>query len=167
MKSFYKNLTRAVVFLAILGSQKINAQCVETKIYETVNPSRDGSGSIVYVTGFGKTGGAASAFTGSFNRVKYRMENNVAGVLRWAEVSFDAWTGLTVAGLQIPDHINNFTIQRNVFNIEVASNLTGVNVGRFDTGRIEMWPWNYSASTSGLTPAGDAGTYDWDDVPGI
>ena len=101
------------MFFAFFGSQKTNAQCVETKIYETVNPSRDGSGSIVYVSGFGKTGGAASAFTGSFNRVKYRMENNVGGVLRWAEVSFDAWTGLTIAGLQIPDHINNTILQRN------------------------------------------------------
>ncbi|MFN5544893.1 MAG: tandem-95 repeat protein [Bacteroidota bacterium] len=136
-----------------------------TKLYETTNPSRDGSGSIVYVPGFGKTGGAASSFTGGFNRVRYRLENNISGTLRWAEVSFDAWSGLNAAGLQIPDLVNNLVNQRNVFNIEVNSNMPGVNTGRFDSGRIEMWPHNYVPAVSGiLFPSGNGSNYDWDDT---
>jgi hypothetical protein len=134
------------------------------KIYETTNPSRDSLGSIVYVPGFGKTGGAASSYTSGFSRIKYRMENNVGGTLRWAEVSFDAWGGLNTTSLQIPDLINNATIQRNVFNIEVTSNMPGVNTGKFDTGRVEMWPYNYGGGVSGLIPAGNPSLYDWDDV---
>ncbi|MFN6358267.1 MAG: Ig-like domain-containing protein [Bacteroidota bacterium] len=136
-----------------------------TKLYETTNPSRDGSGSIVYVPGFGKTGGAASSFTSGFNRVRYRLENNISGTLRWAEVSFDAWSGLNAAGLQIPDLVNNLVNQRNVFNIEVNSNMPGVNTGRFDSGRIEMWPHNYVPAVSGiLFPSGNGSNYDWDDT---
>ncbi|MFN5884127.1 MAG: FG-GAP-like repeat-containing protein, partial [Bacteroidota bacterium] len=141
-----------------------NAGTNWTKLYETTNPSRDGSGSIVYLPGFGKTGGAASSFSSSINRVRVRMENNVGGVLRWAEVSYDAWTGLTPAGLQVPDMVNGLVVQRNVFNVEVTSNMPGVNTGRFDSARVEMWPWNYSPATSGLLPAGNGGIYDWDDT---
>ena len=68
-------------FLTFISSLT-NAQSTWTKIYETVTPSRDASGNIVYTSGFGKTGGAASSFSGCFNRVRYRMENNVAGNLR-------------------------------------------------------------------------------------
>ena len=32
-------------------------------------------------------------------------------------------------------------------------------------GRLEIWPWNYSQSRSNLLPAGDASTFDFDDVP--
>jgi hypothetical protein len=135
-----------------------------TKIYETTNPSRDGSGEIVYASGFGKTGGVASTHNGAFNRIKYRLQNNVAGTLRWAEVSFDAWTNLTLADLQIPDLVNNLVFQRNVSNIEVSSNMPGVHTGSFSTGRLEFWNQNYGTNLSGLTPAGDATTFDWDDL---
>jgi gliding motility-associated-like protein len=135
-----------------------------TKIYETTNPSRDGSGEIVYTAGFGKTGGAASSYNGNFNRIRYRLENNVAGTLRWAEVSFDAWTNVTLADLQIPDLVNNLVVQRNVSNIEVSSNMPGVHTGNFSTGRLELWNQNYFTNNSGLTPAGDPTKYDWDDL---
>ena len=138
-----------------------------TKIYETTNPSRDASGEMVYTAGFGKTGGAASSYNGNFSRIKYRLENNVAGTLRWAEVSFDAWTNVTLADLQIPDLVNNLIVQRNVSNIEVSSNMPGVHTGNFSTGRLEFWNQNYFTSNSGLTPAGDPTNYDWDDLVAI
>jgi gliding motility-associated-like protein len=135
-----------------------------TKIYETTNPSRDGLGEIVYAAGFGKTGGAASSYNANFNRIRYRLENNVAGTLRWAEVSFDRLANITIADLQIPDLVNNNVIQTNVSNIEVSSNMPGVHTGNFSTGRLEFWNQNYGTNRSGLTPAGDANTFDWDDL---
>jgi hypothetical protein len=136
-----------------------------TKIYETITPRRNSStnGQIVYVTGFGKTGGAASSYSGTFDRVKIRMELNISGTLRWTEVAFDAWSGLNVAGLQVPDYGNNIAIQRNVSNIEVSSNVTGVSTGTFSSGRLEMWPDNYGTTLSGLSPSGNNTNYDWDD----
>ena len=134
-----------------------------TKIYETTNPSRNASGEMVYTAGFGKTGGAASSHNGNFSRIKYRLENNVAGTLRWAEVSFDRLDNITLADLQIPDLVNNILIQKNVSNIEVTSNMPGVHTGKFSTGRLEFWNMDYRTFRSDLIPAGDASTYDWDD----
>ncbi len=155
-------------FLGLLVFLSLNssfAQTNWTKIYETINPVRNSSsnGEIQYVAGFGKTGGAASAFTGSFDRVKIRLECNVSNTFRWAEVEFDTWSGLTVQDLQVPDYGNSVSHQRNVNNIKVSSNMPGVNLGNFALGRIEMWRNNYATSTSGLTPAGNGGDYDWDD----
>lgn len=138
-----------------------------TKIYETTNPSRHSTtnGEIIYTSGFGKTGGAASSFSGSYDRVKIRMENNISGTLRWAEVAFDTWSGITLQSLLIPDYGNTITTQRNVSNIEVNSNMPGVNTGNFSLGRLEFWRENYSSNVSGLLPAGSGSTYDWDDIP--
>jgi len=153
-------------FLLLFVNSNCYSQVSWTKIYETVNPSRHSltNGEIIYVAGFGKTGGAAATYSGTFDRVKIRMECTVAGTLRWSEVAFDTWSGLTVQGLLIPDYANTNSIQRNVSNIIVTSNMPGVNTGSFSQGRLEIWRDNYGTTTSGLLPVGNASIYDWDDV---
>lgn len=161
------NLFRNLLFCLLFFVNSYGySQVSWTKIYETVNPSRHSltNGEIIYVAGFGKIGGAAAAFTGTFDRVKIRMECTVAGTLRWSEVAFDAWSGLTVQGLLIPDYANTNSIQRNVSNIIVTSNMPGVNTGSFSQGRLEIWRDNYATNTSGLLPAGNGSIFDWDDV---
>lgn len=65
--------------------------------------------------------------------------------------------------MEFPDLTNLKTVQRNITNLVVASNYSGVRTGSFALGRLEWWPYGYSQARGGLTPQGDAGTYDWDD----
>jgi hypothetical protein len=146
-----------------------------TKIYETTTPSRNNNSAtseMTYTAGFGKTGGAASSFIAagtSWDLIKIRMEMNriVNNQTYYAEVTFDKWAGATIAGLQFPDHVNALVNQRNVSNLVVASDFSGVKTGSYALGRLEIWPYNYSQARSGLSPAGNAGTFDWDDTPGV
>lgn len=156
----------SLLFISVFSLSQAVAQqgCDWTKIYETTTPNRNASGAIVYTTGFGTTGGAASSYTGGISRVKYRFENDISGTSRWVEVSFDAWTGLVISDLQVPDYSNNLIINRNVSNLYVESNMPGVNTGYFSLGRLEMWPNDYSVAVSGLNPVGNNTNYDWDDT---
>ena len=151
------------------------AEPLWTKIYETVTPYRNGTGAgaaMTYVNGFGKTGGAASAFVAAgtaWDLIKIRMEMtlNSNSTKYFAEAYFDKWTGATISGLILPDHLDTNVIQRNVTNLVVTSDYSGVLTGSFALGRLEIWPHNYLVARSGLLPAGDNGTYDWDDTPSI
>lgn len=146
-----------------------------TKIYETVTPYRNGTGAgaaMTYVNGFGKTGGAADAFVAAgtaWDLIKIRMEMtlNSNSTKYFAEAYFDKWSGATIAGLILPDHLDTNVIRRNVSNLVVTSDYSGVLTGSFAVGRLEIWPHNYSGARSGLLPAGDNGTYDYDDTPMI
>ena len=150
-----------------------NASPTWTKIYETVTPSRNNSSStseITYTSGFGKTGGAASSFIAAgttWDLIKIRMEMNriVDNQTYFAEVTFNKWAGATIAELQFPDHVNTLVNHRNISNLVVTSNFSGVKTGTFALGRLEIWPYNYATARSGLVPPGDASTYDWDDSP--
>ena len=135
-----------------------------TLIYETTQATRAAAGTVYSINNSG-------SFSGSINRITYRME--VDGY--WAEVSFDAWANnLTAADLRIPDLVNNLTIQRIVNNMVVASNqtggiagkATGVIQGEGFTGYLELWPWNYSTPTSATAgvPAGNTNAYDFNDT---
>ena len=140
------------------------------KIYETVNPSRNQSGTIVYSQGYG-TGAsdAASQFSAtgqSINRIRYRMDLTVGGVGRYAEATFDGWNGVTAAALRIPDNAvaNLFVLQRDVSNLSVDSNYQTVTVGSGFTGRLEIWPYDYSPTAVISLPGGSSATYDFNDT---
>jgi len=165
----------ALVPMLILNSPAAKAEPTWTKIYETITPYRTGSGAgsyMTYTSGFGKTGGAASAFVAAgtaWDLIKIRMEMtlNSNNTKYYAEAYFDKWSGATIAGLILPDHLDTNVIQRNVTNLVVTSDYSGVLTGSFALGRLEIWPHNYVGATSGLLPAGDAGKYDFDDTPSI
>lgn len=151
------------------------AEPLWTKIYETTTPYRTGTGAgayMTYVSGYGKTGGAADAFVAAgtaWDLIKIRMEMtlNSNSTKYYAEAYFDKWAGATIPGLIFPDHLDTNVIQRNVSNLVVTSDYSGVLTGSFAVGRLEIWPHNYSGARSGLLPAGDNSTYDYDDTPMI
>ncbi len=132
-------------------------------VYETVTPTRS-SNNIVY-----SVNNAAALAGTTFSRVRYRMETRVGGTLRHADVSFDKWAGLTVAGLAVPTPNNPFIVQRNVTNMSVASNWSGqgnataVTTGSGFTGRLEIWDRNYG--TANVFGDGNGSLFDFDDTP--
>ena len=165
----------ALVPMLIVNSPAAKAAPTWTKIYETVTPNRTGTGAgsyMTYTNGFGKTGGAASAFVAAgtaWDLIKIRMEMtlNSNSTKYYAEAYFDKWSDATIAGLILPDHLDTNVIQRNVTNLVVTSDYSGVLTGSFALGRLEIWPHNYLVNRGGLLPAGDNGTYDYDDTPSI
>jgi len=165
----------ALVPMLIVNPPAAKAEPTWTKIYETTTPYRNGTGAgsaMTYTNGFGKTGGAASAFVTAgtaWDLIKIRMEMtlNSNSTKYYAEAYFDKWSGATISGLILPDHLDTNVIQRNVTNLVVTSDYSGVLTGSFALGRLEIWPHNYSGARSGLLPAGDNGTYDFDDTPMI
>ncbi|MFM9082988.1 MAG: InlB B-repeat-containing protein, partial [Actinomycetota bacterium] len=145
-----------------------------TLVYQTTTPIRSGN-NIVYTGGYGKAAGdVAATLTNNgttFNRVRYRMEANYSGTLRYADVSFDKWSGATIATLAVPDLNAARTIKQNVSNLSVDSNWPGfagvaaaVTNGSGKQGRVELWPYNYSQGNSGISPAGSGSVYDYDDT---
>lgn len=143
-------------------------------VYQTTTPTRSGN-SIVYSAGYGKAGGdAAATLTANgttFTRVRYRMEASYSGTLRYADVSFDKWAGATISGLAVPDMNDTRVIKQNVSNLSIESNWPGfagaasaVTTGSGKSGRVELWPWNYSQTTTGILPAGNGAAYDNDDT---
>ena len=165
----------ALVPMLIVSPPAAKANTTWTKIYETITPYRDATGAgakMTYETGFGKTGGAASAFVAAgtaWDLIKIRMEMTLKSnsTKYYAEAYFDKWSGATIAGLILPDHLDTNVIQRNVTNLVVTSDYSGVLTGSFALGRLEIWPHNYQVTRGGLSPQGDNGTYDWDDTPSI
>ena len=144
-----------------------------TKIYETISPntsSASGTATMTYVSGFGKTGGAASAFIAantSWDSIKIRMEMTLVSnsTKYYAEAYFDKWAGATIADLQFPDSVNNLLLKQNLTNLVVTSDYSGVKTGSYALGRIEFWPNCYGTGNTGYAPYGNDGLYDWDDQP--
>lgn len=118
-------------------------------VYEITNPIRVGS-NIAYNIDNSLIYGAVP-----FNRVRYRMEMFVGGVLRYADTSFEPWSGLTVAGLRVPDGAYPLVHKRTVSNMTVESNYPGVVNVTGATGALEHWPSSYSPGLNSL--------YDYDD----
>ena len=160
------------------GEHGTNIQRSGQLIYATTNPTRSAS-AIVYTSGFGNgASDAAATFDNSstsITTVTYRMEVSVADVARFAEVRFDAWSGLTARDLRVPDLAsgNVFTLRRFVENMSVDSNMAadvsaksqGVVTGTGRTGYLEIWPTDYAAGTRSDGPSGASGTlYDFNDT---
>jgi hypothetical protein len=136
-----------------------------TLIYETTTSARSGN-NIVYTAGYGRGGTAVTNFANSgktWDVIRVRFEATLSSTLYYTDVYFNKWSGATLTGLEFPDLANANTIQRNVTNMVVASNYSGVRTGTFALGRLEWWPYNYGQAVGGLSPAGNASTYDWDD----
>ena len=144
-----------------------------TKIYETITPNTSnssGTATMTYVTGFGKTGGAASAFVTAgttWDLIKIRMEMTLVSnsTKYFAEAYFDKWAGASIADLQFPDSANNLLLKQNLTNLVVASDYSGVRTGSYAQGRIEFWSNCYNRGNTGYAPPGNDGLYDWDDAP--
>lgn len=127
-------------------------------VYETVTPKRDASGNIVYSVN------ESSTFASTpFSRVHYRMETTVNGTPYYADTSFDAWPGLTVADLAIPNQNSTTIFQRNVSNLTVNSNYPTVQNGSGFTGRLEIWQDSYLAALGNTNVGGSNTTFDFDD----
>jgi len=165
----------ALTSLTAFSTPAAKANPTWTKIYETITSTRnDGSASssMTYVSGFGKAGGAASAFVAagtSWDLIKIRMEmTRVANNTKYyAEAYFDKWSGATIAELQFPDYVNALNLKKNVTNLVVTSDFSGVKTGSYALGRIEFWPYNYGQGNTGLAPFGNDSLYDFDDSPAI
>lgn len=82
----------------------------------------------------------------------------------YADVTFDAWSGLTIADLQVPSLNSSLIIQRNVSNMVVKSNYPGVENGFGFTGRLEIWSSDYASTTMGNI-GGSNELYDFNDTP--
>jgi hypothetical protein len=173
-------LVVALTSIIFINAPDAKAEPTWTKIYETITSQRGGGGTpeISYVSGFGKTGGAASALISagtSWDSIKIRMEMTRNGGSKYfAEAYFDKWAGATIADLQFPDYGNNLSLKKNVTNLVVTSDYTynptdyrGIKTGSFALGRIEFWPYNYSPVNTGLLPYGNDGLYDFDDRPDV
>jgi hypothetical protein len=164
-----------ILFFEIQGSPVVHADPTWTKIYETTTSYRNNNSStssMTYTSGFGKTGGAASAFIAagtSWDFIKIRMEmTRVSNNTKYyAEVYFDKWSGASISDLQFPDYENNLNLKKNVTNIVVTSDYSGVKTGSYAQGRIEFWPYNYTTGNTGYAPFGNDSLYDWDDAPSI
>ncbi len=98
-------------------------------------------------------------------RIGYRMEVTDNNTNYYAETFFDAWDGITLSSLRFPtfSNANETTKQDNVTNMSVDSNYPTVTNTSSTTGRLEIWPWNYSKG-SPRNIGGDNSKYDFDDT---
>jgi hypothetical protein len=152
-----------------------------TKIYGTTAKNRNSSGLVDYEAGYGiAAGDTSTTVSGTFTRVRYRLDTTINAVTNFADVDFDKWvrgntdTATTnsqwdpsIAALRIPNpnSPSAYTIHANVTDLNVYSDNSAVSNGYGMTGRLEIWPWDYTLSLSGLKPVGVTGVYDYDDLP--
>jgi len=132
-----------------------------TVLYETTTPTRSGN-NIVYSQN-NSTSYSDSDLQADGARIGYRMEVTDNGTDYYAETIFDAWDGITLSSLLFPTVSNENVIQRTVTNMSVASNYPTVTNTSSTTGRLEIWPWNYS-ETAQNNIGGDNSKYDFDDT---
>lgn len=154
-----------IVFLGIIPATQASAAPSWTLIYETTTSARNGN-NIVYRSGYGRGGTAVTNFANSgknWDVIRVRFEATLSSTLYYTDVYFNKWPGATLTGLEFPDLTNANTIQRNVTNMVVESNYSGVRTGTFALGRLEWWPYNYAQSSGPIAPNNNLNTYDWDD----
>lgn len=149
-----------------------------TKVYGTSTANRNGSGSIVYQSGFGLGAGDAQATyeNASFSRVRYLMKATYNSAARYVDANFAKnLTGATsgsrdlnsVLNLRVPALAgtdSRFIIQGNVSDLNVMSNDSNVQIGNGMSGRLELWPWDYATGDAGGFTGRAPGTYDDSDT---
>jgi hypothetical protein len=130
-----------------------------TKIYGTTTATRDGSGYIVYESGFGiAAGNAFSTANSNFSRVRYRLGTTISSVAKFADVDFYKWStdktassvSPSIDNLRIPSTAgtsSQFTVQADVTDLNVYSDNSMVTSGYGMDGRLEIWPWDYGHRT--------------------
>ena len=151
-------------------------------IYSTSAVRRDSSGNVSYDSGFGLSslgGQAANTYaSANYTRIKYRLDTTISSVAKYVESDFYTWpsggatgssadtTAPSIAGIAIPS-VNagqQWIVQANVSDLYVYSDNTSVTKTIGGSGRLEIWPWDYSWGPSTLTPAGSSGNYDFGDL---
>jgi hypothetical protein len=166
---------RIRVAIAIMASLATSLFFVEpahaatwTLIYQTTNTQRDSNQYAIYSAGYERNGTAQGAASGqSFSQVRWRMEMTLSGTLYYVDAYFDKWSGATLEELQFPDYANLLNLQKNVSNLVVTSNYSTVKTGSYALGRVEIWPYNYTQASSGISPSGSPSTFDYDDSVSI
>ncbi len=130
-------------------------------IYETTTPTRSGN-NIVYSLD-NSSSYSDSELQADGVKIGYRMEVTYNGTDYYAETFFDAWDNITLSSLQFPTILNGNVIHRSVDNMSVSSNYPTVTNTSSTIGRLEIWPYNYSATAnSGI--GGNSSKYDFDDT---
>ena len=153
--------------------QSAEAAPTWTQIYETTSSARESTGNYLnYTPGYEYNGTAVTNFANSGKawdlvRVRFQFTLTSNSTLYWTDLYFDRWSGASLSDLQFPDYRNTLVLNRTVTNMVVDSNYSGVSKGSFPLGAINIWPYNYSQSSSGITPAGSSSAYDWDDTPSV
>ena len=130
-------------------------------VYDITNPSRDGSGRVQY-----SLNNSLALNSYPYTRIGYLLTHTFPGqsTIDWVFCTFDKWSS-TITDLRVPDLVDAFTNQRNVTNLNVySSNQTAQPNRNNVSGRLEIWPYNYGTTQSGLAPAGSNTQYDYDDT---
>ncbi len=130
-------------------------------IYETTTPTRSGN-NIVYSLD-NSSSYSDSDLHADGVKIGYRMELTYNGTNYYAETFFDAWDNITLTSLQFPTVLNGNVIQLTVDNMSVSSNYPTVTNISSTIGRLEIWPYNYSAAANGDI-GGSSSKYDFDDT---
>jgi len=130
-------------------------------IYETTTPTRSGN-NIVYSLD-NSSSYSDSDLQADGVKIGYRMEVSYNGNDYYAETFFNAWNNITLTSLLFPTVSNGNVIQRTVDNMSVSSNYPTVTNTSSTIGRLEIWPYNYSAAASS-TIGGSNSEYDFDDT---
>ena len=98
-----------------------------------------------------------------FNRIAYFLELYKDGQHQYAWVSVDAFTN-DVKAIGVPTLYNKVVLQQNVANMNVFSNVAGVETGTgIATGNIEFWPYNFATRNEAGVPDASDATYDFGD----
>lgn len=127
-------------------------------LYDFTNPLRDASGNLTYIQN-----NSLALKNKSHNRIAYYMQNRMGnGVMYYIYVSMDSFE-TALDNYRIPDTVNTNGIQqRNVTNLNIYSNHPQVGNYSIANGRIEIWPYNYTAPN--FFGDGNTTTFDVDDT---
>ena len=129
----------------------------------------DGSGMAKDVAGYAAAhpvdNSAALAGKVDYLRVGYFVELvKTDGTTNWVWTAFDRFSERTdFQEIDIP--VVGTIVQRNVANLDVDSNVSGIVTGTgIATGNIEFWPYNYSQGNAKSVPSADGGKFDFGDT---
>ncbi|SIR07494.1 protein of unknown function [Micromonospora avicenniae] len=101
------------------------------------------------------------AAAGAFDRVGYCLELRGPGGVQWVWSAMEPFTR-DAGQLGLPTREGQIVRQR-VDDLEVASNVAGLQTGTGLSGYLEMWPNSYGPDSSGQIAGASAGTFDADD----
>lgn len=128
-------------------------------LYDITNSQRDTNGMIQY--NVNNTGNLEYK---SHTKVAYYMQNKMSdGVTYYAFASMNS--NGTVFSYRMPDAQDQFIRQLNTSNLRILSNHPQVGNYQVTNGRLEIWNYDYSTTTT--FGDGSGTVYDYDDSPNI
>ncbi len=108
----------------------------------------------------------AAKITASLSRVAYYLELQTAGgTLQYAYVSMDAFTQNPKL-LGIPVASSGAYFAQNVYNVNIASNVSGITTGTGLTGNLEFFNGNYTSGNGVGVPNASGSALDFGDTAG-